>query len=96
MVHALGVFVHASPKRMAIFEKIRASKNPATPKGLLPRKDVVTRWNSKEAAIARVLRLRATVGSFTTRVISDKFPRFTTKVFDALERGQPTLKSFFI
>jgi hypothetical protein len=41
-----------------------------------------------------VLRLRATVESFTTRVISDKCPRFTKKVFDALERVQPTLKIF--
>lgn len=93
LVHQLGVYVHASPKRMAAFAQIRANKNPETSKGLLPLKDVVTRWNSKEAAIKRVLRLRATVESFTTRDTREKCPRFDKKVFVALERIQPTLIS---
>ncbi|KAJ9112258.1 hypothetical protein QFC22_006342 [Naganishia vaughanmartiniae] len=94
LVHQLGVFVHASPKRRAAFEKVRADRNPDTPKGLLPLKDVATRWNSKEAAISRVLRLRETVEYFTTRAKSDKCPRFNKKVFDALLRIQPTLQIF--
>lgn len=55
LVHALGVFVHSSPQRMEEVERVRAIKNPETSKSLLPLKDVVTRWNSKEAAIERVL-----------------------------------------
>ncbi|KAJ9111765.1 hypothetical protein QFC22_006424 [Naganishia vaughanmartiniae] len=94
LVHQLGVFVHASPKRRAAFEKVRADRNPDTPKGLLPLKDVATRWNSKEAAISRVLRLRETVEYFTTRAKSDNCPRFNKKVFDALLRIQPTLQIF--
>ncbi|KAJ9120568.1 hypothetical protein QFC24_005253 [Naganishia onofrii] len=92
LVHQLGVFVHASPKRRAAFEKVRADRNPDTPKGLLPLN--ATRWNSKEAAIARVLRLRETVEYFTTRAKSDRCPRFNKKVFDALLRIQPTLQIF--
>ncbi|KAJ9116497.1 hypothetical protein QFC22_004939 [Naganishia vaughanmartiniae] len=83
-----------SSKRMAAFEKVRASKNPETPKGMLPLKDVITRWNSKEAAISRCLKLRATIESFTARANSTKCPRFPSKVFDALERIQPTLAIF--
>lgn len=94
MVHQLGVYVHSSPKRMEDFERIRAKKNPETPKGLLPLKDVVTRWNSKEAAIGRVLRLRATVESFTTRATGGKCPQFKKSTFDALRVIQPTLKVF--
>lgn len=73
---------------------MRAKFNKDTPVGLLPLKDVATRWNSKEAAIARVLRLRETVDYFTTRAKSDKCPRFNKKVFEALVRIQPTLKVF--
>ncbi|KAJ9095036.1 hypothetical protein QFC21_005829 [Naganishia friedmannii] len=82
MVHQLAVFVHSSPQRMEEFEKARGKLNPATPKGMLPLKDVVTRWNSKEAAIARVLKLRS------------KCPRFTKSTFDTLKLIQPTLKIF--
>jgi hypothetical protein len=94
LVHRLGVYVHSSPQRMEEFERIRSIKNPETPKGLLPLKDVVTRWNSKEAAIARVLRLRATVEIFTTRATSKKCPRFDTATFDALALVQGSLKVF--
>ncbi|KAJ9092756.1 hypothetical protein QFC19_008609 [Naganishia cerealis] len=76
------------------FEKIKLAKNPETPRGLLPLKDVITRWNSKEAAIARVLRLRETVMSFTTRTNAKKCPKFNKAVFDALLLIQPSLKVF--
>lgn len=79
---------------MEEFEKLRAARNPETLKFLLPLKDVVTRWNSKEAAIARVLRLRATIESFTTRAKGKNCPRFNKQVFDALRLIQPSLQVF--
>ncbi|KAJ9117620.1 hypothetical protein QFC22_004470 [Naganishia vaughanmartiniae] len=94
LVHQLGVYVHSSPLRMDEFERIRAANNPETRPGLLPLKDIVTRWNSKEAAIARVLRLRATVEVYTTREEGNKCPRFKKAVFDALAVIQPSLKIF--
>ncbi|KAJ9109919.1 hypothetical protein QFC19_001899 [Naganishia cerealis] len=94
MVHQRGVYVHSSPQRMEDFERIRAVKNLETPKGLLPLKDVITRWNFKDAAIAHILRLRATVESFTTRSSGRKYSRFHKSVFDALEIIQPSLKVF--
>ncbi|KAJ9116495.1 hypothetical protein QFC22_001640 [Naganishia vaughanmartiniae] len=92
-VHQLAIYVHSSPRRRDEFETVRAVKNPETSKGLLPLKDVKTRWNSKEAAISRVIRLRKTIVAFTTRAGS-KCPRFTKQDFDALEIIQPTLKVF--
>ncbi|KAJ9116313.1 hypothetical protein QFC22_004753 [Naganishia vaughanmartiniae] len=89
-VHQLAIYVHASPQRKDEFETVRAAKNPETPKGLLPLKDVQTRWYSKEAAIARVIRLRKTVVAIHTRTGS-KCPRFTKQDFEALEIIQPTL-----
>jgi len=94
LVHQLGVYIHSSPQRMEEFEKIRCKKNPDTPKGLLPLKDVVTRWNSKEAAIKRVLRLRETVEAYTRVSTGKKCPRFTKEVFEALSVIQPALKVF--
>ncbi|KAJ9103168.1 hypothetical protein QFC21_002590 [Naganishia friedmannii] len=84
-VHQLAVYVHSSPIRREEFEWVRAAKNPRTPSGLLPSKGVKTRWNSKEAAIARVIRLRNTVTAFTTPSPGTKCPRFSKKDFDALE-----------
>lgn len=96
LVHQLGTYVHSSPQRMEEFERIRAMKNPETPKGLLPLKDVVTRWNSKEAAITRALRLQSTMESFTARSIATgkKCPRLDKAVFQALALVQPSLKIF--
>jgi hypothetical protein len=94
MVHQLGVYIHSSPLRMDEFERIRAAKNPETPKGLLPLKDVVTRWNSKEAAIQRILRLRASVEVFTARETNPKCRRFTRETFAALDIVHPSLKIF--
>ncbi|KAJ9122637.1 hypothetical protein QFC22_002066 [Naganishia vaughanmartiniae] len=94
MVHQLGVFVHGSPRRMDAFERVRAVQNPETPKGLLPLKDVVTRWNSKEAAISRVLRLRKTIEAYTARQTANNCPIFTRATFNALAIVQPSLKIF--
>jgi hypothetical protein len=96
LVHRLGVYVHSSPKRKEAFEKVRAKRDPDTPQGLLPLKDIITRWNSKEAAISRALRLRRTIESYTTQeyMNDSKCPRFTKGVFDALQVIQPTLKIF--
>ncbi|KAJ9095956.1 hypothetical protein QFC21_005318 [Naganishia friedmannii] len=94
LVHRLGVYLHSSSLRMDEFERVRAAKNPDTPKGLLPLKDVVTIWNSKEVAIKRVIRLRDTIEVYTTRTRYPKYPRFPPEVFSALETIQPTLKIF--
>lgn len=94
LVHQLGVFVHHSPQRREEFEKVRQVHNPTETKNLLPLKDVVTRWNSKEAAIARVLRLRATVEHYTMRTKHKLCPRFSRDDFHALEAIQPSLKVF--
>ena len=94
MVHRLGVYVHSSSLRMDEFERIRAIRNPETRPGLLLLKDVVTRWNSKEAAIKRVLRLRGTVEVFTAREDDPKCPKFTSEVFAALDIIHPSLDVF--
>ncbi|KAI5454309.1 hypothetical protein NCC49_004367 [Naganishia albida] len=76
------------------FESVRKEKNPTSAPNCLPLKDVPTRWNSKEAAIRRILKLRATVKTFCMRYKSEHCPQLTDDAFRILELIQPDLAVF--
>jgi hypothetical protein len=62
--------------------------------GALPLKDVPTRWNSKELAIRRAIKVRATIKIFCIRYRGDKCPQIDDNAFRILELIQPALKVF--
>jgi hypothetical protein len=68
MVHLPKAFVHGIPQRMEAFEKnVKKHNEHSINPGLLPLKDVVTRWDSKGVAIARKPEPRETIAAPTTR-----------------------------
>lgn len=81
---------------MKASEDIRKNRGSHTPRGLLPLKDVPTRWNSAEAAIRRVLRLKKNMQAFCARYKHERCPQFTHEYFAALELLQPALAIFLI
>lgn len=94
LAHSLGVFVHASPARMEAFENIRKERDPTITRGILPLKDVPTRWNSREAAIQRILKLRATIKVFCIRYKCERCPQLADDTFRILGLIQPALAVF--
>ncbi|KAJ9091495.1 hypothetical protein QFC21_007195 [Naganishia friedmannii] len=94
LAHSLGVFVHASPARMEIFETMRKDRDPTTRTGTLPMKDVPTRWNSREAAVQRILKFRATIKVFCIRFKCERCPQLGNDTFRVLELIQPALAVF--
>jgi hypothetical protein len=90
LVHQLGLYVHGKLERSEFFKSVRALKNPGL--NILPTKDVPTRWNSKELAIDRVLKLKATILLYCQK--SKGCPLFTEDTFDVLGLIRPALRIF--
>jgi hypothetical protein len=89
-VHLLGLYVHGKSERLEFFKSVRKLKNPGLT--ILPTRDVPTRWNSKELAIDRVLKLKATILLYCKK--SKGCPAFTEEDFDILGLIQPALRIF--
>ncbi|KAJ9091563.1 hypothetical protein QFC20_007606 [Naganishia adeliensis] len=71
----------------------KRSAKTATP-GILPLRDVPTRWNSKEATIRRILTWPATIKTFCIRYKNESCPQLGDDTFRILELIQPALVVF--
>jgi hypothetical protein len=72
------------------------NKQPDLPAGLLPTRDVRTRWNSTFDAVDRALRLKETILAYCNGNTEKTCPKLNGDVFTALSVMRPVLHHFLI